>query len=694
MNRIQKYKALIVFSLIISFISLLVICCNNHPKEDDETLVQSKYLNVNDTVKYVGIHTCQACHPDVYNSFTQTGMGKSFEHASMKKSSGRFDAHDVIYDKYLDYYYMPFWDKDSLHIMEFRLEGKDTVHKRIETVSYIIGSGQHTNSHIMNRNGYLYQMPMTFYTQKGTWDFPPGFENGQNTRFSRQIGLECMSCHNAYPGFVEGSENKYNRIPEGINCERCHGPGQVHVKEKSAGHIVDIAKEIDYTIVNPAKLPSNLQFDECMRCHLQGNAVLNEGKSFFDFRPSMKLSSVMNVFMPVFKGREDEFIMASHAERLKMSKCFLNTTAKIESGEIKATNALFPYKDALTCVTCHNPHVSVKFTDKEVFNAACKNCHSSSQENLHPVICSEKEAVRKEKLDNCVGCHMPRSGTIDIPHVTTTDHFIRVVRKSPSRDYKSQLSEIAGIKEWMGIKCINNPHPSDPTIAKAYLNYYEKFTKIPAALDSAKKYLPEKSDGDFRKNFASLIRYYYIKEDFKTIIVLVNRYDSNIPNATISSLNNKSIDNDNAWTSYRIGEAFRNEGNIQNAYKYFDNAISLSPYNLDFLNKKGAMAMQLNKIAEAKQIFNDIIAQDPEYAAALNNLGFIYLAAESNSNKAKELYDKALALDPDYEQALLNKAGWYAYNNQLPKAKQIIQQILRKHPDNIQAKETLGKLGI
>ncbi len=59
--------------------------------------------------------------------------------------------------------------------MEFRLEGKDTIHKRIETVSYIVGSGQHTNSHITNTVGILHQMPLTFYTQKGQMGFTTGF---------------------------------------------------------------------------------------------------------------------------------------------------------------------------------------------------------------------------------------------------------------------------------------------------------------------------------------------------------------------------------------------------------------------------------------------------------------------------------------------------------------------------------------
>ena len=49
------------------------------------------------------------------------------------------------------------------------------------------------------------------------------------------MGLECIACHNAYPDFVLGSENKYTAIPTGIDCERCHGPGELHVEKIKMG---------------------------------------------------------------------------------------------------------------------------------------------------------------------------------------------------------------------------------------------------------------------------------------------------------------------------------------------------------------------------------------------------------------------------------------------------------------------------
>ena len=46
------------------------------------------------------------------------------------------------------------------------MEGEDTSHKFLQKIDYVIGSGNHTNSHIFSINGYLHQLPYTFYTQE------------------------------------------------------------------------------------------------------------------------------------------------------------------------------------------------------------------------------------------------------------------------------------------------------------------------------------------------------------------------------------------------------------------------------------------------------------------------------------------------------------------------------------------------
>jgi len=654
----------IFISLLFVLIIVSLFKCGS---SDNNAAKKETYKNLDSNVHYVGMLVCKECHSNIYETFIETGMGKSFDKATKAKSSARFGKDDVVYDKFSDMNYHPFWHGDSMKIMEFRLEKKDTTFKRIENVNYIVGSGQHTNSHIFNTNGYLHQMPMTFYTQKEKWDLPPGFENGENNHFSRKIGLECMSCHNSLPDFVMGSENKYSNIPNGIGCERCHGPGETHVKQMKAGVTVDVTKQIDYSIVNPAKLPIDLQFDVCQRCHLQGNAVLKAGKSFYDFRPGMKLSDMETVFLPKYENAEDEFIMASHADRLKMSQCF------IKSFKPEDAKGLKPYKEALTCVTCHNPHVSVKVTSNEIFNNACKNCHNAEKRQIESQIpstihlCSEDMGKRIANQDNCVSCHMPKSGAMDIPHVRITDHFIRKPIKKP---------DVAGIKKFIGLVAINEKDPDPKIKAEAYLNQYEKFTHDIALLDSAKKYLSDKTVDEIKNNLSLLVRLYYLKNDYKKILSYSTRFSPQFLLNTM--LNHVSYMNKDAWTCYRIAQSYTNLGQINDAYLFYKKATELAPYDLDFLNKLGVNLMNQNKTEDSKKIYKRMISEDPKDASAFCNLGFIFFIQKDFSS-AEINYNKSLSLDPDFETALLNKVHLYVTENKKDKAKIILNQMLKKN---------------
>jgi len=281
-------RNLTILSIFIG-VTLLLVFCN--PELSSEPV--SQFRNVRADVAYSGMQNCRSCHGDIYDTFIETGMGRSFDFASHEKSAASYGEHDLVYDAQNDLYYKPFFKDSSLYIKEYRLDGKDTVHARTEEITYVIGSGQHTNSHLLNINGYIYQAPITFYTQENRWDLAPGYEK-TNVRFARVIEEECLTCHNHYPTFIEGSINKVEQMPSGIACERCHGPGALHVKEKLAGKIIDTAYHTDYSIVNPRALSRDLQMDLCQRCHLQGIAVLQEGKSFFDFkRRSIEIESLL-----------------------------------------------------------------------------------------------------------------------------------------------------------------------------------------------------------------------------------------------------------------------------------------------------------------------------------------------------------------------------------------------------------------
>ena len=649
----------IVFVPLCTLISFFQFQCTEKSTSASDSLT---YLNHHDSVKYVGMQACRQCHASIYNSFIETGMGQSFHVASKTKSAADFSTRHVVYDTLNDLYYTAFFRGEDMLMMEFRLAGKDTIHKRIEKVAYIIGSGQHTNSHLMQINGYLYQMPMTWYAQQKKWDLPPGFEGGRNSRFTRIIGEECMSCHNALPVFEKGSENKFTKIPGGIDCERCHGPGELHVKEKMAGHIVDTSgSHFDPTIVNPRNLSWELQIDLCQRCHLQGNSVLKPGKTFRDFRPGMRLSDFWEVYMPRYSGADKEFIMASHADRLQQSKCF------VQSNKGKSGEAL-----QFTCISCHNPHVSVKVTGKEVFNNTCTGCHDMKKLGT----CTNKEVVKMfalssdlkhvQKHTDCVSCHMPRSGTIDIPHVTVHDHYIR----KPATEEK-----IAEVKKFIGIACVNNPNADAYSKAKANISYYERFEGTISSLDTALSWINSGAMDNRKLELA--IHVYYLKNRPDEVIKLV--------------ANKQAASVTDAWTAYRAGQSYFNKNEFQSSLSWLKQAVNLAPANLAFQNKLAEVFIQLQQPDEAISILQELLKVQPKYLPALNNLGFA-LMLKQNITEANQYYETALLLDPDYEPVLLNKAGLYNLLGEKQKARAILKKLLLKKPGDPHILGILAKI--
>lgn len=609
----------------ITFISFLLAYCNN-PKIEP---LESPYLNHSDTVAYVGIETCKQCHYDIYESYIETGMGKSFSLATKENSHLSLEKTTFIVDTFNNFSYYPYWKNDTLF-----LEEKYKNFSREEVVDYIIGSGHHTNSHLWSENGYVHQMPFTYYTQDSILDFPPGFENDFNSRFSRSIGLECMSCHNALPDFVMGSENKFNRVDQGIDCERCHGPGEVHVHNVTNGIIVDTSKHIDYSIVNPSKLPVEKQFQICMRCHLQGNTILSEGKSFYDFKPGMELSDIMTVFVPKYED-DETFIMASHVDRLKQSSCFQES-------------------EDMSCISCHDPHHTVQKASANLFNNKCLSCHSD---------CSEPDRIS----NNCIECHMPKSSTIDIPHVSISDHKIGI-------HYKDSATNLKG--KFIGLKSINNDNPSNEIFAKAYLSQFEKFDSSPYLLDSAFHYIQKL---DIYTNYHEYLHYYFLSNDFKSILNLVNA----VPNI-LDSLNTQDYQNLDAWAAYRIGEAYDKFYLYDSSLEFHKKSCELAPYVIDFNMKLADVYFNLNELDLAQKQYEYIISEFSKNEIAFCNLAFV-LMSRGEIDQAMSYLTKAQEINPRHVQTLLNIASCNMFNNNVKLAKLNLLEVLEIDSDNSKA---------
>lgn len=622
----------------------MTAACGGEAKES--TIPPTGYRNLGPDARYVGIDVCADCHSDKAATFTESQMGRSLKPATLSASAARFDGVKPVYDPAKDFYYLPSARGDSIYVTEFRLAGRDTVYKRTEKIDYIVGSGQHTNSHFMDVNGYLYQMPITWYAQEGRWDLPPGFDDGHNWRFERAIEIECMSCHNATPEYVEGSDNRYEHVPFGIDCERCHGPGSIHVDEKRAGIVVDVRTETDFTIVNPAKLPPDLQFDVCQRCHLQGVAVPRVGKTFLDFRPGMRLSDVVDVYFPRYSDSLSQFIMASHPDRLRMSECRVLS----DGGDRR------PTVQPLPCITCHDPHVPIETLGRDHYNSACISCHSPPEERG----CTESMEVRRLRNDDCSSCHMPLVESIDIPHVRITDHNIRVPDSA-----RGVLDEE---KRFVRLASLTTPQPTDHQLGEGYLAYYEQFNNVQRFLDSAAVHLTraqrEEPAGEMAR---ALIRLWFLQEDFQAIAQFV----------AAGNLLGVS----EAWTYYRVGEAYSKLQRHEDAKSYYGRAVDLAPDHLWFRTKLAAASVALERPQEAIPIYDAVLADNPLFQQALNNRGYARVLTGDLAG-AESDFKEALALDPDARQPLANLASLYFNTGRAAEALKLVERLVSLEPQN------------
>lgn len=598
---------------LIGMLVVIVLSCNKVKKQPAQNTSKS------DSLYYVGMQTCTSCHEDIHNTYIHTGMGKSWYLPHQQPKIEVFNHKSIVFDKYKNLYYKPFYKNDTFYIMEFRLKGKDTIYKRTEKVDYIVGSGHQTRSYIANRNGFLYEFPITWYVKKQIWDISPGYENGNNTRFDRPIGLECIQCHNGNSELEPGALYQYKSVALGIDCEKCHGKGSEHVKRMQAGK-----KTKDNAIINPAKLPLEQQFDVCQQCHLQGTNVYHTAQPF---EPGKSLHEFYSVFLPEYDNKQD-FGIASHAERLKRSACFIQSKGK------------------MNCTTCHNPHA----VEQKNYNDACQKCHNNST-----TVCKAPAHLQKTKNFDCSGCHLLKSGTSDIPHVSFTDHFIR---KPVSESQKNKQ------KAFIGLVSFTENKPKDTDKAIAWLNYFEKVDAKPAYLDSAAKFLSVLP-------YKEKIRYFFFRKDYLTLL----------------SVAQKETPQD-AWTHYYIAEAYFAQNNLSQAIAHFEKAQQKLPRHIDFVLKLGNAYLKNNELQKAIQTFKNAVQLDNKYPGVHNNLGFAY-TLQSQFNEAEQEFLTELSLHPDNTNALGNLSSLYLKQGKKTDAKQYLLRLLELQPQNSAAKELL-----
>lgn len=337
--------------------------------------------------EFAGSQACAGCHTALYRSFIGTPMAHSsgrvgtdekerFDRVEFRDSGGAF-AYRV--EREAGAYFFAFTQQHAAQ----PIQG----HRQLD---YFVGSGAAARSYLMSVDGFVYEAPVTYYSNSASWNAAPGYASADYPYLTRPVLPGCLECHSSGVQRIPGTQNAYASPPfreGGVACERCHGPGSDHIA-------------LGKPMVNPAKLAARERDSICEQCHLSGEIrVPKAGKDDQSFRAGDRLGDVLTTF--VRAGSASQVRVTSHVENLAASAC------KRASG------------DKLWCGTCHDPHTVPAPTEKVAyFRAKCLNCHGEQGPG------ARGRGPEHSAGADCIGCHMPRNPTSDVEHVVFTDHSI------------------------------------------------------------------------------------------------------------------------------------------------------------------------------------------------------------------------------------------------------------------------------
>jgi predicted CXXCH cytochrome family protein len=384
--------------------------------------------------EYVDAKICAGCHRQIAADYRLTGMGRSFYRPAPANTVEDYTNQNAFQHSLSDTHYSMIARDGAYYQRRWQLgfEGKETNVEELK-IDYVIGSGEHARSYLHRMaSGAFIELPLGWYSEKGGyWGMSPGFDS-RHPQTRRFVSYECVFCHNAIPKIpaaneAPGSDHIFTGdLPEGIDCQRCHGPGGNHVR--TVWTVGAKAADIRASIVNPARLSPNLQMDVCMQCHLEPTSsalpslIRRFNRGPFSFVPGEPLSNFLLAFDHApGTGHDDKFeIVGSSAYRLRQSQCFLKSNGG--SGT-----------RPLTCLTCHDPHrIARGEAATQHYNDVCRQCHA-------PSLNAKVSAGSHPVSGDCITCHMPKRRTDDVVHAVMTDHLIQ--RRLPSRDLLAELSE-------------------------------------------------------------------------------------------------------------------------------------------------------------------------------------------------------------------------------------------------------------
>jgi len=605
---------------------------------------------------YVDPAQCAGCHRQIWETYKRTGMGKSFSKLDVKTVVEGFSKNNNYYHAESDRHYTMYQKENRFYQRRYQIgfDGQETnvVEKQID---FVMGSGNHSRTYLHKQtDGRIVELPVGWYAEKGGyWAMNPGYDRADQEDFRRRITFQCVFCHNGYPEIAEGADASGTEsifpgsLPEGIDCQRCHGPGRAHVEAMQSGK----HEKAPGGIVNPARLSQERQLELCMQCHLETtsfrlpHAVTRFTRGIFSYRPGEPLADyVLHFDQAAGTGHDDKFEIAHAAYRLRLSACFNKSGG------------------AMVCTTCHDPHdIPRGEAATQHYRSVCVRCHSAA---LQKIVSSGRHTPSPD----CLGCHMPKRRTDDVVHVVMTDHFIQ--RQKPSRDLLASHAERVETDQnaYKGeVMLYYPPAMADRIQQELYLAMAQVRqgsnlkTGIPRLEAAIEKYRPP--EGEF---------YFELAEAYNK----VGLADKAIAMYRQTLLRKPDF----RPAVQQLAATLGRTGHLSEAAETLQKALTAGPQDASMLNDLGLIDAGLGRRDEAVRKLQEALRLDPDLPDSYNNLGAV-LAESGNHAAAEAAYRAAVRSQPDLAEARKNLANELSATNHFEEAQFHYRKAIQSHPE-------------
>jgi tetratricopeptide (TPR) repeat protein len=140
-----------------------------------------------------------------------------------------------------------------------------------------------------------------------------------------------------------------------------------------------------------------------------------------------------------------------------------------------------------------------------------------------------------------------------------------------------------------------------------------------------------------------------------------------------------------------LGNAYRLQKHWSEARKVLQQALEIAPDDPEANYSLGMVFAQADDTAKAYEYLQRALKARPAYPEALNNLGVLYLNTQRR-DQAVASFEECIRVAPAFDQAYLNLARVYALEGAREKARGVLLDLLKQHPDHPQAKQMLKEL--